>query len=979
MIAVVGGSVLLVGIAMIVLPGPAILVIPLGLTILATEFLWARRWLKRARAMLPVGNKKPASAQTADKIWHQLPAEEVATVIDVNVSTGLSAEEVTTRQNKFGLNRVTARRGTPAWLKFLQQFNQPLVYILLLAVGVTAFLGEWMDSSVIFGVVLINAIAGFLQEAKAEKAIEALAKMVATETNVRRDNSKLRVHSEQLVPGDVVLLESGDRVPADLRLFHVRNLHVDESALTGESLPVVKHPDPLALDTILAERKNLAYAGTLVTSGQAEGVVCASGDQTETGRIGKLIASAVELSTPLTKKIAQFSKLVLWVILALAAATFALGVARGEKPVEMFMAAVALAVGAIPEGLPAAVTIVLAIGVSRMAKRQAIIRKLPAVETLGSTTVICSDKTGTLTENQMTVQKIFAGGKLYAVNGAGYEPTGDVRLDSRVVNLTEHPALAECLRAGVLCNDSQLVRHDGKLKVQGDPTEAALVVAAEKGGLNQAETHRATPRLDMIPFESEHMFRATLHQAHKGRVIYKVGALERLLERCHDALGENNAPVGLDRDAVHRAAETMASRGLRVLGLARRHVDAHHAKLEHAHIAEGFTFLGLQGMIDPPRPAAIAAVRECQRAGIAVKMITGDHLITARAIAGQIGLKGREENMELVALSGRELEKISDAELPEVADRTAVFARVAPEQKLRLVKALQARGHVVAMTGDGVNDAPALKQADIGVAMGISGTDVAKGAAAMILTDDNFASIEAAVEEGRGVFDNLTKFIAWIIPTNLGEALMLLSAIVLGLPLPLLPLQLLWINLTDTLLGLSLAFEPKEADVMSRPPRAPKQPLFTLPLIMRTGLVSLIMLGGGLGLFLWELRVEQAGLVVARTVVVNTIILVQLIYLFNCRSLNHSIFAIGWFTNKWAIFGALAMLGAQLLFTYAPVMNKLFHTAPIDAASWLRIVGVAAVAFVAVELEKWIRFGRRSERRPDLFPMPVAQPIDTIL
>ncbi len=894
-----------------------------------------------------------------DKPWHELPAEEVVVFLGVNLSTGLMPDEVRRRQKEFGPNRVTARRGTPAWVKFLQQFNQPLVYILLLAVGVTAFLGEWVDSSVIFGVVIINAIVGFLQEAKAEKAIEALAKMVATESTVRRDGKKLRVHSEQLVPGDVVLLQSGDRVPADLRLFQVRNLHADESALTGESLPVAKHAGALALDTILAERKNLAYTGTLITSGQAEGVVWAIGDQTETGRISHLISSAVELSTPLTKKIAQFSKLVLWVILALAAATFAIGVARGEKPAEMFMAAVALAVGAIPEGLPAAVTIVLAIGVSRMAKRQAIIRKLPAVETLGSTTVICSDKTGTLTENQMTVREIFAGGKLYEVTGAGYEPKGDLRLDGAVVNVPEHPALAECLRAGVLCNESQLVREDGRLKVQGDPTEAALLVAAEKGGVIHADAHSQTPVLDTIPFESEHMFRATLHEAHQGRVIYKVGALERLLERCTDALGERSTLVALDKDAVHRAAETMAARGLRVLALARRHVEAHHTKLEHAHVAAGFTFLGLQAMMDPPRPEAIESVRKCQRAGIAVKMITGDHLVTARAIAGQIGLKGREEHGKLVALSGRELEKVSDKELPEVAERTAVFARVAPEQKLRLVKALQARGHVVAMTGDGVNDAPALKQADIGVAMGISGTDVAKGAAAMILTDDNFASIEAAVEEGRGVFDNLTKFIVWIIPTNLGEALTLLGAIVLGLPLPLLPLQLLWINLTDTLLGLSLAFEPKERAVMSRPARAPKQPLLTFPLIMRTGLVSLIMLGGALGLFLWELNAEQAGLSAARTVAVNTIVLVQMIYLFNCRSLHHSIFSIGLFTNRWAIGGALAMLGAQLLFTYAPVMNKLFHTAPIDAESWLRIVGVAAVAFLAVELEKWIRFGGR--------------------
>ena len=898
--------------------------------------------------------------ELSERVWHQLPVEEAVQFLDVNLATGLSAEEARRRQGEFGLNRVTARRGTPGWMKFLQQFNQPLVYILLLAVGVTAVLGEWVDSSVIFGVVFINAVVGFLQETKAEKSIEALSRMVTTEATVRRDGRKLRIHSEDLVPGDVVLLQSGDRVPADLRLFLVRNLHVDESALTGESLPVPKHPDPLVLDTILAERKNIAYAGTLITSGQAESVVWGIGDQTETGRISRLISSAVELSTPLTKKIAQFSKLMLRVILALAAATFVLGIARGEKAEDMFMAAVALAVGAIPEGLPAAVTIVLAIGVARMAKRRAIIRKLPAVETLGSTTVICSDKTGTLTENQMTVTEILAGGKTYQVTGAGYEPAGELRLGGEAVNLPDHPALTECLRAGVLCNDSQLTREDGQRKVQGDPTEAALLVAAEKGGLIHADTHRDSPVLDSIPFESEHMFRATLHDTRTGRVIYKVGALERLLERCADALGEENSLVPLDKAAVHRAAEEMAARGLRILALARRHMDPGHDTLEHAHVAESLTFLGLQGMMDPPRPEAIISVRKCQQAGIAVKMITGDHLVTARAVARQIGLMGNEDDGKLVTLSGRELEKISDAQLPEVAERTAVFARVAPEQKLRLVKALQARGHVVAMTGDGVNDAPALKQADIGVAMGITGTDVAKSAAAMILTDDNFASIEAAVEEGRGVFDNLVKFIVWTLPTNVGEAMILLVAILFGTVLPALPVQLLWVNMSTAIfLGLMLVFEPKEKDLMTRPPRDPKRPLLTVSLLARTALISLIMLAGAFWLFFWELRAEGETEAAARTAVINVIVVVEITYLFSCRSLHHSIFTIGWLANRWAVAGALAMLGAQLLFTYAPVMNLLFHSAPIGGESWLRIIGVAVAAVGIVEFEKWIRFGGR--------------------
>jgi Ca2+-transporting ATPase len=503
--------------------------------------------------------------------------------------------------------------------------------------------------------------------------------------------------------------------------------------------------------------------------------------------------------------------------------------------------------------------------------------------------------------------------------------------------------------------------------VQGDPTEAALLVAAQKGGFVGSEAHLEISLLDTIPFESEHMFRATLHAFPRGRVIYKVGALERLLERCVDALDDHNEPSKLDKDAVHRAAETMAARGLRVLALARRHVDKHHAKLEHAHVAESLTFLGLQGMMDPPRPEAISSVRDCQRAGISVKMITGDHLVTARAIASQIGLKGGEENGRLIALSGRELERISDDELPKVADRTAVFARVAPEQKLRLVRALQSCGHVVAMTGDGVNDAPALKQADIGVAMGISGTDVAKGAAAMILIDDNFASIEAAVEEGRGVFDNLTKFIAWTLPTNTGEALILLTAILFGKVLPALPVQLLWVNMmTAIFLGLMLVFEPKESGIMARPPRQSKLPLLTYALVMRTGLVALIILAGAFWLFFWEMKMAGDTLAEARTAVINVIVLVEIAYLFSCRSLTRSVFAIGWFTNWWVIAGSLVMLGAQILFTYAPVMNKLFHTAPIDLESWLRIAGVAGVTFLAIEFDKWIRFGRH--HRGDIIP-----------
>jgi len=897
-------------------------------------------------------------AKGNDTAWHQLQQEEVVRLLEVDLKNGLSSVVVKERQTKFGPNQVTIRQDAGVFRRLLTQVNQPLVYILLVAVAITGVLGEYVDASVIFGVVLVNAVVGFLQESKAEKAIEALARMVVTESTVRRDGTKQRVSSVDLVPGDVVLLQSGDRVPADLRLFHVRSLRIDESALTGESLPVHKHANALALETLLADRKNLAYAGTMVTVGQAEGVVWAIGDQTETGRIATLISEATATSTPLTKKIGEFSRRLLQAILILAVATFAIGWWHGGNPADMFMVAVALAVGAIPEGLPAALTITLAIGVSRMAARRAIIRKLPAVETLGSTTVICSDKTGTLTENQMTVQEVFAGGRLYELTGTGYEPKGDVRMDGVPIDLAAHPALAECLTAGLLCNDSQLLRSGGRLKVQGDPTEAALIVAAQKAGLVHSDLSVAAPRMDMIPFESEHMFRATLHQNREARVIYKVGAVERLLDRCTEMLSASGRPTTLDREAVHHAVERMTEKGLRVLAMARRTAEVDQSTLEHAHIAHGLMFLGLQGMMDPPRPEVILAIDQCRSAGIEVKMITGDHLATAQAIARQIGLgrKGPGADGELIAVSGRELEKLSDEDLLDRAEQASVFARVAPEQKFRLVKALQARGQIVAMTGDGVNDAPAVKQADIGVVMGIAGTDVAKGAADMILTDDNFASIEAAVEEGRCVFDNLTKFLVWTLPTNGGEALTILIAIFAGMTLPVLPVQLLWVNMTTAiLLGLTLVFEPKERDVMSRPPRDPKQSILTLPLIMRTGMVTLIMSLGAIFLFRWELQAEGETLAEARTIVVNTIVMVELFYLLNCRSLMRSAFSIGFFSNLWVIWGCLTMIGVQLLFTYAPWMNRLFQTAPIGVEAWVHILFVAVAAYLLVGFEKWVR------------------------
>ena len=889
--------------------------------------------------------------------WHNRTPEEVALRLKTDLVHGLVSSKVARRRERFGPNLLTPKRGQPAWLRFILQFHQPLIYILIASGTITLFLREWVDAGVIFGVVLVNAAIGYIQESKAEDAIAALARMAAGSATVIRDGVKGAVPAAELVPGDIVLLAPGDKVPADLRLFRVRELAIDEAALTGESLPVQKQTAQLELDAGLAERANMAYAGTLVTGGQGAGIVAATGDRTETGRISRLIAAAPDLSTPLTRKMERFSAVMLYVILGLAAFTFAVGTWRGEPAVEMFMAAVALAVGAIPEGLPAAITITLAIGVSRMAKRRAIIRKLPAVETLGGATVICSDKTGTLTENQMTVQEIHVGGLDYVVSGSGYAAQGEIRHEDVVV--TPRGALLGCLMAGALCNDAVLSSGKAGREVAGDPTEGALLVAAEKGGLDPARLHAAFLRRDELPFDSRTQLMATLHDMPDGeRVIYVKGALEKILDRCCDMLDQDGEVVALDAETIEGQALAMAARGLRVLALAKGqfHDGAHGGvRLDHAHLDDNLTFLGLQGMIDPPRPEALTAVAACRSAGIAVKMITGDHAVTAAAIAAQFDLAGEDD---APPLNGREIAALSDTELRAAVLRTSVFARVEPEQKLRLVQALQAEGHIVAMTGDGVNDAPALKQADIGIAMGKAGTEVAKEAAAMLLTDDNFASIEAAVEEGRGVFDNLIKFIAWTLPTNFGEGFVILAAVVLGVTLPITPLQILWINMTTAvLLGLMLAFEPIDRDVMRRPPRRPDAPVLTRALVWRVLLVSTLLLGGAFGLFVWALE-SGAGVEHARTVAANVFVMGELFYLFNCRSMTDSPFAMGaanFFSNAWLWAGVTLMIVLQLLFTYAPLMNRLFATAPITLADWGRIVAVGLTVFVVIEVEKALR------------------------
>ncbi|MBL8487668.1 MAG: HAD-IC family P-type ATPase, partial [Rhodocyclaceae bacterium] len=712
--------------------------------------------------------------------WHTESAAAAAQRLAVDPGRGLSEAEAADRLARHGANRLPSPPPKPAWRRFVDQIVQPLVLVLVASGAVTAALGEWVDASVIFGVVLVNAVIGMLQEGKAEAALAALARAVAAEATVLRDGEARRIDAAGIVPGDVVVLAAGDKVPADLRLLRARQLRIQEAALTGESLPADKDTAPLAPDTPLADRRNMAYAGTVVVAGQGAGLAVATGGASETGRISRLMAETPPIATPLTRRMEAFARWLVWVILAMAALSFTVGVLRGESAFSMFMAAVALAVGAIPEGLPAAMTITLAIGVARMARRRAIVRQLPAVETLGSTTVVCSDKTGTLTENAMTVRHLRAGNADYQVTGDGYAPEGDILFAGHPA--PRNRAMLDVLVAGALCNDAGLRREGRHWQISGDPTEAALLVAARKAGLDETTLRELFPRLDELPFDAERQRMATLHGSEAGPVAYVKGAVERILPACAamiDTHGRERPLDATEAGQVEAAAVAMAAGGLRVLAIARSAAGLPE-RLEDALIDRGLVLLGLVGMMDPPRARAVAAVRTCHAAGIRVKMITGDHAGTALAVARQLGIAGASAT----ALSGRELAALDDADLRSTALRVDVFARVEPEQKLRLVRALQADGEVVAMTGDGVNDAPALKQADIGIAMGRGGTEVAREAANLVLTDDNFATIEAAVEEGRAIYDNLVKFITWTLPTNFGEGLVILVAVLAGVTLP---------------------------------------------------------------------------------------------------------------------------------------------------------------------------------------------------
>jgi magnesium-transporting ATPase (P-type) len=894
-----------------------------------------------------------------DNAWYAMDASEVFEKIKSRPE-GLSENECRLRLEQYGPNRLPEGKKRGTIVRFLSQFNNLLIYVLLVSAVITALLQHWVDSGVIFGVVFINAVIGFIQEGKAEKAMEAIKNMLTFQSSALREGSRIQVPVEQIVPGDVVLVESGDKIPADMRLFRVKDLFIDEAMLTGESAPVEKSAEAVSTDTVLAERNCLAFAGTFVTSGQGSGVVVGTGTDTEIGRISEMVRDVELLQTPLLRKISQFGRQLTAVIIIVAIIVFVFGVfVRQHSAKEMFMAAVGLSVAAIPEGLPAIITITLAIGVSRMARRNAIIRRLPAVETLGSVTVICSDKTGTLTRNEMTVTSIITTKDVLSVTGSGYDPHGEIRLNNESFPPDKSPQLIEIARAGILCNDSSLNQKDGQWTISGDPTEASLIPFGIKCGLDPRPIRDNWPRVDVIPFESKHRFMASLNHDHHGhRFIYLKGAPETVLEICKwQRSGGDRQP--LNKDYWQRRIDEIAANGQRALALACKPVPEEKSELLLEDVKGDMVLLGLCGIIDPPREEATQAVRQCQEAGIRVKMITGDHRLTAQAIGAQMGIgTGRG------TVTGGQLEQADSDTVRQYVKDADVFGRVSPEHKLVLVRAMQAQGEVVAMTGDGVNDAPALRQADVGVAMGIKGTEVAKEASEVVLADDNFASIANAVSEGRTVYDNIRKSILFILPTNVAEMMVIVTAIFLGYTLPITPVQILWVNMvTAVTLALSLAFEPAESDVMKRLPREPSEPILTGFLIWRIIFVSLILVAGTFGLFLWELG-RDTHIEAARTVAVNTIVVFEMFYLLNSRYLLKSTLSLeGLLGNKYVPMTICLLVVFQLGFTYTGPMQRLFQTYPLGWDEWLRIVAVASSVFVLVEAEKFLIGFRRGYRK----------------
>jgi magnesium-transporting ATPase (P-type) len=893
--------------------------------------------------------------------WHSLEPTAVEERFGGG-EDGLGEDEVAERQERYGPNRLPAPPARGPLRRFLAQFNNLLIYVLVGAAVVTALLQHWIDTGVILAVVLLNSIIGFIQEGKAEKALEAIREMLSPHASVIRGGERLTIPAEELVPGDRVLLEAGDKVPADMRLLRAKGLQVQESALTGESVPVEKRVDAVDEDTDLGDRFSMAYSGTLVTSGRGTGIVVAIGADTQIGRISTMLSEVETLTTPLLKAMNVFARWLTLAIVGFATLVFFFAfVLRDFGAVDSFMASVALAVAAIPEGLPAILTVTLAIGVQRMAGRNAIIRRLPAVETLGSVSIICSDKTGTLTRNEMTVRSIALHQRDYAVSGVGYEPRGSFERDGREVDSDDDALLTEALRAMVLCNDATLREDGGEWVVDGDPMEGALLTAGRKGDLDPSFEHQSWTRTDVIPFESEHQFMATLNHDHEGHGrIYLKGAPERLLEMCASVRTEDGS-APLDRDAWMRRVDELAAQGERVLAVAFRSADSGKTELRFDDVDDDLTLLGLFGLIDPPREEAIRAVAECQSAGIRVKMITGDHAGTAQAIGKQLGLERADE-----VLTGRDLQAMDDEELKRRVVDVDLFARTTPEHKLRLVRALQAHGYVVAMTGDGVNDAPALKQADVGVAMGQNGTETSKEASEMVLADDNFASIANAVREGRTVYDNLKKAITFLLPINGGESGSIIAAIMLGLALPITPLQVLWVNMVSSVgLAMALAFEPAEKDIMQRPPRPPGEPILSAFVIWRIVFVSILFLVGIFGMYTWSVA-QGFSIEMARTHAVNTLVVMEVFYLFSVRSLRtRALTLTGIIGTRAVAVAVLVVVSLQLIFTYAPFMQFFFDSRPMGLREAAIILGVGIAVFALLEVEKAVRNRYAAYRHPE--------------
>ncbi|TVQ44539.1 MAG: cation-transporting P-type ATPase [Saprospirales bacterium] len=873
--------------------------------------------------------------------WHTLSAEKSLKLLDSHSEKGLNSEVVSHRLEHYGKNQLPVESGTHAILRFLRQFHNILIYVLILAAVITAFLDHWIDTFVILAVVLVNAIVGFIQEGKAERAIEQLQKMLSPTANVIRNGRREEIPAEDLVPGDLVLLKSGDRVPADLRIIDANNLQIEEAMLTGESHAAEKNNDIVDDKAVLGDRTNLAFSGTMVTYGRGRGLVVETGLDTELGKIRDMISEVEKLTTPLLRKMDDFARKLSIVIVVMAALILLFGwLLTEEDMTELFLSVIALAVAAIPEGLPAIMTITLAIGVSKMAGRNAIIRKLPAVETLGSVSVICTDKTGTLTRNEMMVTKIYLKDQLLNVSGEGYAPKGEIRgPEDENIEVKENRQLMELLESAFYCNDAEINQDENKEWIlNGEPTEGALFSLGKKAGLEKPNGKR----LQSIPFESENKYMAVLHQFEDNRQkILVKGAAERIIEFSN--LSKEDKEIWKNR------INDLASNGLRVLAFGSKTSDSDQ-KLTKSLVEKGLSFHGVVGIIDPPRSEAIQAITDCKNAGIIIKMITGDHAITASAIGKKIGIDNSEN-----VITGEELNQLkTDEEWEEKAMDYCIFARTNPEHKLRLVEALQRRGKVVAMTGDGVNDAPALKRADVGVAMGIKGTEVTKNAAEMVLADDNFQSIASAVEEGRTIYNNLRKAILFILPTNGAEALMVMSSILVGFTLPITPVQVLWVNMvTAVTLALALAFEPPERTVMKVPPRSQKESIVGNYFLWRIIFVSFLVAGFSILLFFY-FKISYS-VEFARTIALNTLVAGQVFYLFNSRYLYESCLSFeGIFGNLKVLYAAGILLLLQLCLTYLPFLQNWFQTESLSPYHWLYLSIAGLTVFLLVEFEKFI-------------------------